>query len=206
MPVFDEIILSTRNMNKIDKFNEISSIVTLDAGVILEKANEFVGGYGCEFPLDLGAKGTCQVGGNAATNAGGIYMIKHGSFRSHILGLEAVLPSGEILDMQSEIHKDNTGYDLKQLLIGSEGTLGVITKLNVHCPRKDENKTILVFKSHSYEDIIHALPLFRKKLGDKLTALEYVDGFTYQISCKHLGVHLMDVQQSEHLLFVETTS
>lgn len=150
VPVFDEIILSLKNMNKITKFDELSSVVSLEAGVILEKANAYVEKFGCEFPLDLGAKGTCQVGGNAATNAGGIYMIKHGSFRSHILGMEAVLANGKIMDMQSEIHKDNTGYDLKQLMIGSEGTLGIITKLNVHCPRKDYDKTILVFKASKF--------------------------------------------------------
>lgn len=95
----------------------------------------------------MGAKGSCQIGGNAATNAGGKYVIKNGGFRSHILGLEAVIPSGEILDMTSEIHKDNTGYDLKHLFIGSEGTLGMITKLNIHCPKVDVDRKILVFKT-----------------------------------------------------------
>lgn len=83
--------------------------------------------------MDLGAKGSCQIGGNASTNAGGKYVVKYGSLRSHILGLEAVLPNGEILDLRSKIHKDNTGFDLKQLFISSEGTIGIITKLNIHC-------------------------------------------------------------------------
>ena len=91
--------------------------------------------------MDLGAKGSCHVGGNASTNAGGKYVIKYGSFRSHILGLEAVTPNGEVLDLRSEIMKDNTGYDLKQLFIGGEGTLGVITKLNIHCSSRCSNCT-----------------------------------------------------------------
>ena len=109
--------------------------------------------------------------------------------------MEAVLANGKVLDMQSEIHKDNTGYDLKQLMIGSEGTLGVITKLNVHCPKKDSDKTILAFKAKSFSQILKALPEFRKRLGQKLTALEYVDGPTYNITSKHLGIDLMDVSQ-----------
>ena len=105
-------------------------------------------------PLDLGSKGSCQVGGNASTNAGGKYVLKYGSFRSHILGLQAVLPSGQILDMRSQIIKDNTGYDLKQFFIGGEGTLGVITRLNIHCPKADKVRKLMVFKADSYEIMV----------------------------------------------------
>jgi FAD/FMN-containing dehydrogenase len=101
VPVFDEVVVSTKNMNKIVKFDETSSVLTVEAGVVLEKANEHLSKFGCQVPLDLGAKGSCQLGGNASTNAGGIYMVKHGSFRSHILGMEAVLPNGTILNMES---------------------------------------------------------------------------------------------------------
>jgi FAD/FMN-containing dehydrogenase len=104
--------------------------------------------------LDLGAKGSCFIGGNAATNAGGKYVIKYGSFRSHILGLEAVLPNGNILDLRSEIHKDNTGFDLKHLFIGGEGTIGIITKLNIHCEKIDTVKKIMVFKTDKFETIL----------------------------------------------------
>lgn len=87
VPIFDEIIVNLKNMNKIEKFDPVSSVVSVEAGVILEKLNEFLEKEGFETPLDLGAKGSCQVGGNASTNAGGKYVIKYGSFRSHILGL-----------------------------------------------------------------------------------------------------------------------
>ena len=82
----------------------------------------------------------------------------------------------------------------------------MITKLNVHCPPKDHHKTILAFKAKKYEDILEAIPVVKKQLGNKLTALEYVDGSTYNISSKHLGIDLMPVSSDEHLLFVETTS
>ena len=119
--------------------------------MILEKLNEHLYQYGCEIPLDLGAKGSCQIGGNAATAAGGKYVLKHGLFRSHIRGLEVVLPNGDILDMTSEIEKDNTGYDLKHCFIGSEGTLGIITKLNINCAKLDTDKKVIVFKSGTYK-------------------------------------------------------
>ena len=87
VPLFDEIILNLRNLNRIVKFDPVSSVVTAESGVILEKLNQFLEEKGFEVPLDLGAKGSCQIGGNASTNAGGKYVIKYGSFRSHILGL-----------------------------------------------------------------------------------------------------------------------
>ena len=171
VPVFDEIIVNLKNMSKIEKFDPVSSVATVQAGVILEKLNQYLAPEGCETPLDLGAKGSCMVGGNAATNAGGKYVIKYGSFRSHILGLEAVLPSGEVLDMRSEIVKDNTGYDLKHLFIGGEGTLGIITRLNIHCPKFDTTRKILVFKTKQYEHILKSVPQIKTILGKHLNAL-----------------------------------
>ena len=95
--------------------------------------------------------------------------------------------------MRTEIHKDNTGYDLKNLMIGSEGTLGMITKLNIHCPKIDDNRKILVFKADSYEKIIQSLPIVKKQLGKQLFAMEYLDGITYQLVHKNLGYDIMDV-------------
>ena len=169
--MFDEIILSLKNMNRREKFDPVSSVVSVEAGVILERLSQFLEAEGLETPLDLGSKGSCMVGGNASTNAGGKYVLKYGSFRSHILGLEAVLPSGEVLDMRSEILKDNTGYDLKQLFIGGEGSLGVITRLNIHCPKTDPLRRIMVFKTDKYEHIVNSIPLIRTILGKNLNAL-----------------------------------
>ena len=134
----------------------------------------------------MGAKGSCMIGGNAATNAGGKYVIKHGSFRSHILGIEVVLANGEILNMRSRIHKDNTGYNLKDLFIGCEGTLGIITKLDISCAKIDEHKKILVLKTDNYESILKSLPIVRNKIGKGLNALEYVDGYAYKVVIKNL--------------------
>lgn len=108
--------------------------------------------------------------------------------------------------MTSEIHKDNTGYDLKNLFIGSEGTIGMITKLNIHCAKLDHDKKILVFKADTFEKILESLPIVKKELGKQLNAMEYIDGITYELVKKNLGYDFMDVKLDEHLLFIETTS
>jgi D-lactate dehydrogenase (cytochrome) len=106
------------------------------AGCILESLDHYLEGKGFAMPLDLGAKGSCQIGGNVATNAGGIRLLRYGSLHGSVLGLEVVLPDGRVLDTISPCRKDNTGYDLKQLFIGSEGTLGIITAVSLVAPRR----------------------------------------------------------------------
>lgn len=113
VPVFDEVVISVANMNKVRSFDETSGILKLDAGVIMEDADNFLAKKGHIFPLDLGAKGSCFVGGNVATNAGGVRLLRYGSLHGSVLGLEAVLPDGTIYDSMHSLRKDNTGYDLK---------------------------------------------------------------------------------------------
>lgn len=118
-----------------------------------------------------------------------------------------MLPDGRILDLRSEIQKDNTGYDLKQLFISGEGTLGVITKLNILCEKADQNKRIMVLKADNYNTVLSSLPILRRVVGKHLNALEYLDGFTYRIVSKYVNVELFDkVSDTDHLLFVELTT
>ena len=128
VPIFDEIILSLSRMNQIKHFDQNYSIVHTQAGVVLEKLAEYLQDYGHMPPIDLGAKGSCHIGGNLATNAGGIKLIKYNSMHANCIGIEAVLADGTIINDMKGLRKDNTGYDLKQLFIGSEGTLGIITE------------------------------------------------------------------------------
>jgi len=123
IPVHDEIIVSTMRMNKIIGFDESYGILQSEAGCILEDLQNFAKERKYEVPLDLGAKGSCMIGGNLATNAGGIKFIRHNSLHANCVGLKAVLADGTILDNMTTLRKDNTGYDLKHLFIGSEGTL-----------------------------------------------------------------------------------
>lgn len=135
-PVHDEVILNLSNMNQVRSFDDVSGVLIADAGVILETADNYLAERGFIFPLDLGAKGSCQIGGNVATNAGGLRLLRYGSLHGTVLGLEVVLPDGTIFDSLGGLRKDNTGFDLKQLFIGSEGTIGIITGISILAPKR----------------------------------------------------------------------
>lgn len=122
-----QIILSMERFNIIRKIETTSRTITVESGCILSTIQDAANDAGLFFPLDLGAKGSCQIGGNLATNAGGLNVLHYGNMRHLCLGIEAVLANGEVISELSALHKNNSGYDLTQLLIGSEGTLGVIT-------------------------------------------------------------------------------
>ncbi|BBU32668.1 oxidoreductase (plasmid) [Burkholderia sp. THE68] len=124
-----EVALSLERMNRIIEIDEISATMTVEAGTPLQVVQEAASAAGFYFPLDLGARGSCSIGGNLATNAGGNRVIKYGMMRDQVLGVEAVLASGEIVGGLNKMIKNNSGYDLRHLLIGSEGTLAVITRV-----------------------------------------------------------------------------
>ena len=136
VPVFDEVVLSTILMNKIEAVSSDSGVAVCQAGVVLEQLDTELAKHGLMVPLDLGAKGSCHIGGNVSTNAGGLRLLRYGSLHGTVLGVEAVLASGEVLDCLSNMKKDNTGYDLKHLMIGSEGTLGLVTRVSIACPTR----------------------------------------------------------------------
>lgn len=121
------IILSLRRMNRIRSVSAEAGQAVCEAGVILQTLHEAAEAAAMRFPLTLGGKGSATIGGLIATNAGGTQVLRHGTMRAQVLGLEAVLASGEVLDLMTPLKKDNRGFDLKQLLIGSEGTLGIVT-------------------------------------------------------------------------------
>jgi D-2-hydroxyglutarate dehydrogenase len=127
--VFDEVIISTALMNKVISLDPVTNVLMCEAGCILQALDEYASGHNCIMPLDLGAKGSCQIGGNVSTNAGGLRFLRYGSLHATVLGLEVVLADGTVLDMMSSLPKNNTGYDLKQIFIGAEGTLGLVTKV-----------------------------------------------------------------------------
>ena len=124
----DSLLLSMRRMNKFVGIDDASGDAIVEAGLILQSFHEAVAPYGYRFPLTLGGKGSATIGGLISTNAGGTQVLRHGTMRSLVLGIEAVLPDGSIFDGMAPLKKDNRGYDLKQLLIGGEGTIGIVTK------------------------------------------------------------------------------
>ena len=127
IPYGPEILLSLKRMRKIRNISPLDNTMTVDAGVTLLEAQEAAKEAGRLFPLSIGSEGSCQIGGVISTNAGGVHVLRYGNTRDLVLGIEAVLPNGEIWNGLKRLRKDNTGYDLKQLFIGGEGTLGVVT-------------------------------------------------------------------------------
>ncbi|XP_078393074.1 D-2-hydroxyglutarate dehydrogenase, mitochondrial isoform X2 [Cetorhinus maximus] len=150
VPVFDEIIVSTAQMDNIISFNTNSGVLSCQAGCILENLNNYLEERDFIMPLDLGSKGSCHIGGNVATNAGGLRLLRYGSLRGTVLGLEVVLANGMVLNCLSSLRKDNTGYDLKQLFIGAEGTLGIITAVSILCPRKSAAVNVAFLEAPFY--------------------------------------------------------
>ena len=133
-------------------------------------------------PLDLGAKGSCMIGGNLSTNAGGINFIRHNSLHANCIGLKAVLASGEILDNMTALRKDNTGYDLKQLFIGAEGTLGVITECAILCPPLPKSKHLAILACKSFDNVISIMKKAKTELHDILYAVEFMDTECYDLA------------------------
>ncbi|EGP85516.1 uncharacterized protein MYCGRDRAFT_74344 [Zymoseptoria tritici IPO323] len=205
VPVFDEIIINLGRMNKVRDFDDVSGILVADAGVILETADNYLAERGHIFPLDLGAKGTCQLGGNIATNAGGLRLLRYGSLHGNVLGLEAVLPDGTIVDDLSKLRKNNTGYDLKQLFIGGEGTIGIVTAVSIICPQRSPAVNVAYFGLESYEKVQEAFKEAKKSLQEILSAFELMDNNSQQIYKRASGAKLP--LQGEHPFYclIETS-
>ncbi|KFH48990.1 putative D-lactate dehydrogenase-like protein [Hapsidospora chrysogenum ATCC 11550] len=176
VPVFDEIVINMSRMNKIHSFDEVSGSLVADAGCILEVVDGFLAQKGHIFPLDLGAKGSCHIGGNLATNAGGLRLIRYGSLHGSVLGIEAVLPDGTIMNDLGTLRKNNTGYDLKQLHIGAEGTIGIITKVSIQCPQRSSAVNVAFFGLESFEKVQLAFREAKSQLSEILSAFELMDG------------------------------
>ena len=176
VPVYDEIVVNMSRMNRIRSFDPVSGVLVVDAGCVLETVDTFLAGKSHIFPLDLGAKGSCQIGGNVATNAGGLRLLRYGSLHGNVLGLEAVLPDGTIVDDLSLLRKNNTGYDIKQLFIGGEGTLGIITGVSILCPQRSKAVNVALFGLESFDMVQQAYREAKGQLSEILSAFELMDG------------------------------
>ncbi len=182
----DEIVLSLDRMKAIRAVDPVGNTLIADAGATLQSVQEAAANAGRLFPLSLAAEGTCQIGGNIATNAGGVHVLRYGTMRDLVLGLEAVFPGGEVWNGLRTLRKDNTGYDLRSLLIGSEGTLGVITAASVKLfPRPAETTTVFA----GCPSVEAAAQLFTRAFegaGPLLSAFELIP----RIAVEFLGEHL----------------
>ncbi len=169
-----EIVISTERMTTIRNVDLGNETITVDAGVVLQQIQEAAASKQRLFPLSLGAQGSCRIGGNISTNAGGVQVLRYGNTRNLVLGLEVVLPDGRIWDGLRGLRKDNTGYDLKQLFIGGEGTLGIITAAVLKLfplPTASETAWIAV---DSPATSVALLGRLRERMGDAISAFELI--------------------------------
>lgn len=184
-PVFDEIVISMLKFNKIISFDELTNTIHCEAGVVLENLNKYLEEKGHTPPVDLGAKGSCLIGGNIATNAGGIHFIKYGSLRKNVKGLKAVLATGEIIDNMNPLPKNNTGYDLKQMFCGSEGTLGIITECILNTYKIPKYKSLALLKFNKFEDILELYKNAKDEFCDMIYGLEFFDTQSMYLQVKY---------------------
>ena len=166
-----EVVVAFDNMNKILDFNEVDRTVRCQAGVITEQLQNFADENGLFYPVDFAATGSCQIGGNLATNAGGIKVIRWGMTRDWVAGMKVVTGKGDILELNKDLVKNNTGYDLRHLFVGAEGTLGFITEATMKLTRQPSNLTVLVLGLSDFRHIMDVLKTFGGKLD--LTAFEF---------------------------------
>src|SRR5262252_2127308 len=168
------IVLALGRMNRIRAVDPVNFTMTVEAGCILTHLHEAAAEVDRLFPLSLGGEGSCQIGGNLSTNAGGIAVLRYGNTRELTLGLEVVLPDGRVWDGLRGLRKDNTGYDLKQLFIGGEGTLGIITAATLKLfPKAREVETAFLGLTR-VEDVMALFARARAATADQLTAFELI--------------------------------
>ncbi len=181
-----EIVLALGRMNTVRHMDAVNFTITVEAGCILADIQAKAGDAGCLFPLSLAAEGSCQIGGNLATNAGGINVLRYGNARDLVLGLEVVLPDGRVWNGLQALGKDNTGYALKHLFVGSEGTLGIITAAVLKLfPKPVETETAFCALT-SLDDVTQFLNLARALSGDAVTAFELVPRIGFEMCVNHI--------------------
>jgi len=166
----DDMVLSLERLNQIERIDTVSQTVTVQAGVVLQCLHEQLATQNWVFPVDLGARGSCTLGGMMATNAGGFGVLVHGMMRAQVLGLEVVLADGSLLSSMHGFLKNNSGYDLKQLFIGSEGTLGIITRAILRIKPALAGRTSALLGVERFEQVCELLQ--RMQRGSGLSAFE----------------------------------
>lgn len=206
VPVEGCVLLSLRNMNRIEAINAQAGTMIVEAGAILQTIQEAARNAGMNFALDLGARGSCQIGGNISTNAGGNRVIRYGMTRDLVLGLEAVLADGTILSMMNEMPKNNAALDMKHLFIGAEGTMGVVTRAVLRLRPGVGGANAAVVALENFDNALNLLNYAQKRLSGRVTAFEAMWGDYYKTAAKYARAPLdqgyplyvlMDMQGAE---------
>jgi D-lactate dehydrogenase (cytochrome) len=182
-----QVVLSTARMNRVRAIDPINNTITVEAGCVLAEVQRAAEGAGRLFPLSLGAEGSATIGGNLSTNAGGTGVLRYGNTRDLALGLEVVLATGEVWEGLRGLRKDNTGYDLKHLFIGAEGTLGIITAAVMKLYPLPAARLAGIAAVASPADAIRLLEIAQRQSGDSLTGFEMFSDFCLALVLKHFS-------------------
>lgn len=179
------VVISMEKMRAAPTINAAAKEMRAAAGCILEEVQDAAAAAGLFFPLNLGAKGSCHIGGNLATNAGGLNFLRYGGARELCLGLEAVLPNGEIMDLMNAPRKDNSGYDIKNLLVGSEGTLGIITAATLRLYAPPPHRFAAFAAAGNIENALALFDMCQNETGGALECCELLPQYLLSIIQKH---------------------
>lgn len=198
-----QIVLSLEKLNAVRDVDVIDYSMTVEAGVILQNAHDAAREHGLFFPLDLAAKGSCQIGGNLATNAGGINVLRYGNARDLVLGVEVVLADGSVWNGLSNLRKDNTGYDLKQLFLGSEGTLGIITAAVLKLYPEPVHRRTAMLAVADPEAACRLLGTARSVSGDAVESYEYISRAALECVLAGMGKTNPFADSHDHYVLLE---
>ena len=179
-PGLGDIVISTERMKGIVEIDRVGGTAVVEAGAVLQNVQEAVAKEGMYFPLDLGARGSCTIGGNIATNAGGINVLRYGMMRNLVLGLDAVMADGTVMSSMNRMLKNNAGYDMKQLFIGSEGTLGIVTRAVLRLYPQPASRQDALVAMTSVDNVIRFLGKLQREIAGNLSAFEIMWGAYYQ--------------------------
>jgi FAD/FMN-containing dehydrogenase len=182
----NEIVLSLGRMNRIREVDALNNTMTVEAGVVLANIQEAASEVDRLFPLSLGAQGSCMIGGNLSTNAGGVNVLRYGNTRDLVLGLEVVLPDGRIWSGLRSLRKDNTGYDLKHIFVGAEGTLGIITAAVLKLFPKPSASATAWSAVKDPDSALALLALLRSHCGDRINAFELISRASLELVLRHI--------------------
>ena len=200
----NQIVLAMDRMNSIEEIDPQSRTITAQCGTIVESLIDKATEHDLMLPLNFGAKGSAQIGGAIATNAGGLRVFRYGMTRQMVLGLEAVLPDGRIVSSLKKVLKDNSGYDLKQLFIGAEGTLGVVTKVILRLVEAPKSRVSALVAVDEYEKVVALLKYLEKNLNGGLTGFELMWPNTYTTMTQTLNQQQPPLPQDyPYYIFVE---
>jgi FAD/FMN-containing dehydrogenase len=185
-PIGNEVLISLTRLNRVRHTDPLNNAITVEAGCPLQRVQEAAADAGRLFPLSLAAEGTATIGGNLSTNAGGVQVLRYGNTRDLTLGLEVVLPSGEIWDGLRALRKDNTGYDMKHLFIGAEGTLGLITAATLKLFPRPKHVVTAWGSVSSPMQAVQLLGYLRDRVGDSVTAFELISSVSLELVMRHI--------------------